>query len=58
MKLPTNLLASFALFTFLTLGIYLAFELARAGYYLVALIPVAILLLAMGLGIYILVKKE
>jgi hypothetical protein len=40
MKKSTNLIASFALFTVITLVIYFAFKLVAAGYYITALIPI------------------
>jgi uncharacterized membrane protein YqjE len=58
MKKSTNLIASFALFTVITLVIYLAFKLVAAGYYMTALIPITLLLVGLIIGIWYIVKQE
>ncbi|MFB0912549.1 MAG: hypothetical protein QMA97_05155 [Glaciecola sp.] len=58
MKKSTNLIASFALFTVITLIIYLAFKLVAAGYYITALIPITLLLVGLIIGIWYIVKQE
>lgn len=58
MKKSTNLIASFALFTVITLVIYLAFKLVAAGYYITALIPITLLLIGLIIGIWYIVKQE
>jgi hypothetical protein len=58
MKKSTNLIASFALFTVITLVIYLAFKLVAAGYYITALIPITLLLVGLIIGIWYIVKQE
>ncbi|GAC27645.1 hypothetical protein [Brumicola pallidula] len=58
MKKSTNLIASFALFTVITLVIYIAFKLVAAGYYITALIPITLLLVGLIIGIWYIVKQE
>jgi uncharacterized membrane protein YqjE len=58
MKKSTGLIASFALFTVITLVIYLAFKLVAAGYYITALVPISLLLAALTVGIWHLAKQD
>jgi hypothetical protein len=58
MKKSTNLIASFALFTVITLVIYFAFKLVAAGYYITALIPIGMLLVALTMGIWYIAKQD
>jgi uncharacterized membrane protein YqjE len=58
MKKSTNLIASFALFSVITLVIYFAFKLVAAGYYFTALVPIGLLLVALTIGIWRLANQE
>ena len=58
MKKSTNLIASFALFTVITLVIYFAFKLVAAGYYITALIPISLLLVVLTMGIWHIAKQD
>jgi len=58
MKKYTNLIASFALFTAITLVIYIAFKLVAAGYFLTALIPIGLLVFVLAIGIWRIAKDD
>jgi hypothetical protein len=58
MKKSTNLIASFTLFSVITLVIYIAFKLVAAGYYITALVPISLLLVALTIGIWHIAKQD
>jgi hypothetical protein len=58
MKKSTNLIASFALFTAITLVIYFAFKLVAAGYYITALIPITVLLVGLVIGVWYIATQD
>jgi hypothetical protein len=58
MKKSTNLIASLTLFSVITLVIYIAFKLVAAGYYITALVPISLLLVALTIGIWYIAKQD
>jgi hypothetical protein len=58
MKKSTNLIASFTLFSVITLVIYIAFKLVAAGYYITALVPISLLLVALTIGVWHIAKQD
>jgi hypothetical protein len=58
MKKSTNLIASFTLFSVITLVIYIAFKLVAAGYYITALVPISLLLVALTMGVWHIAKQD
>ena len=58
MKKSTNLIASFTLFSVITLVIYIAFKLVAAGYYITALVPISLFLVALTIGIWHIAKQD